>query len=302
VAIAIHVLAALFAAFAFNAVAILLPTRESLVRRALAPVFGCGALATPFFLVAPAPFRTGLAVLATPVALHVLEVVRSPESFTTAQRLFSVLTPFEFRMLKPIPRKLPIGAIVKGAIFTGVGLVVFVGGAGLHAPTAPYGEWGAWPRWLVASAGVYLGFEGLCGLALCVLPPFGWEHAPLQRAPILSRTIAEFWGQRWNRMVSLTLRKNFFDPMARRRAPVAGLLAAFAASAVVHAYIVVPVGGTVAAAQMGAFFVLQGVSLVLQTRLGVSRWRTLLARASTLFAFILTLPLFIEPGLRAFDL
>jgi hypothetical protein len=53
---------------------------------------------------------------------------------------------------------------------------------------------------------------------------------------------------------------------------------------------------------MGAFFVAQGVLLLAERALRVSRWPSTLARAWTISCFLLTGPLFVEPMLVILEL
>src|SRR5437660_1173788 len=67
----------------------------------------------------------------------------------------------------------------------------------LGPAVVPYAISG-WPRWIAGAAGGYLFFDGVTRALVAPLPLLGWEHAPIQRAPIRSRSLAEFWGFRWN--------------------------------------------------------------------------------------------------------
>jgi len=119
-----------------------------------------------------------------------------------------------------------------------------------------------------------------------------------QLVPIASRSVQEFWGKRWNRAVGAWLRAHCFLPFARRGQVRTGLVAAFSASAVFHAYFtLVAVGWTMALA-MTVFFLVQGAFVLVELRVGVARWRPALAHAWTIVGVLGCSPLFIEPILR----
>jgi hypothetical protein len=120
----------------------------------------------------------------------------------------------------------------------------------------------------------------------------------LHRAPILARTLREFWGERWARTVSLLLFARTFKPLARRGMPRLGLLASFAASALLHALVILPALGWEAAALWGSYFLAQGALVLVELALGVARWPRALAHAWVATVMLATSPIFVEPLLR----
>jgi hypothetical protein len=116
--------------------------------------------------------------------------------------------------------------------------------------------------------------------------------------PIVSRSVQEFWGKRWNRAVGMWLRAHCFVPFARRGWARLGFVAAFCASAVFHAYFTLVAVGWAMAVTMLIFFLIQGVFVLCELRMGVARWRLALAHAWTIIAVLGCSPLFIEPFLR----
>jgi D-alanyl-lipoteichoic acid acyltransferase DltB (MBOAT superfamily) len=123
----------------------------------------------------------------------------------------------------------------------------------------------------------------------------------LHDVPIRSRTIAEFWSQRWNRVVSTWLRSTLFMPLARRRQPLLGLCAAFAVSVALHAYVAWAAVGGGPALWASIFFAAQVPLIVVERRIGVAGWPAPAARAWTIAWLCLLSPLFTEPVLRVFD-
>jgi hypothetical protein len=116
--------------------------------------------------------------------------------------------------------------------------------------------------------------------------------------PIASRSVQEFWGRRWNRAVGSWLRAHCFLPFARRGQVRTGLVAAFCASAVFHAYFTLVAVGWVMAVAMLVFFLIQGVFVLFELRVGVARWQHGLARIWTVVVVLGCSPLFVEPILR----
>lgn len=113
------------------------------------------------------------------------------------------------------------------------------------------------------------------------------------REPYLARSVGEFWGRRWNLIVVKWLRRNCFDRLRSRGAGLA-LFASFALSAAMHAYLMAPLG-VAAAASMAGFFLAQPLFILAERRLGVRRWRMAAARAWTISALLVSLPLFLYP-------
>ncbi|XP_037483074.1 probable long-chain-alcohol O-fatty-acyltransferase 5 [Triticum dicoccoides] len=91
----------------------------------------------------------------------------------------------------------------------------------------------------------------------------GMETEPQFDRPYLASSLRDFWGRRWNLMVSAVLRPAVYDPVRARAGPAAGVLAAFAASGAMHEAMVCylslrwPPGGG-----MAAFFALHGACCV----------------------------------------
>lgn len=153
-------------------------------------------------------------------------------------------------------------------------------------------------RLLFGAAFVYTAMEtGTSGLRLGHRL-FGVDVPPIQQAPVLSRSVGEFWSRRWNRPVSAWLNEYAFLPLARRRQPLLGLVVAFAVSAAFHAWMFYAALGLRAALSTAAFFLLQAPIVMLETKWRVSRWPAPVARAWTLLWLGGSSPLFVDPLLR----
>src|SRR5436190_320061 len=86
----------------------------------------------------------------------------------------------------------------------------------------------------------------------------GAGGSTVRKTPIAARSLREFWGERWNRVVGSWLRRTFFVPWARRRHIGVGLALAFTVSALLHGYMALAAVGLAAALPMTTFFLLQG--------------------------------------------
>jgi alginate O-acetyltransferase complex protein AlgI len=105
------------------------------------------------------------------------------------------------------------------------------------------------PRLLPDSAPWMLRFwialVGICFLTLfarldaaaLVFRLLGFPVEKLWDCPIAATTLGEFWGQRWNRIVSGMLREVVFFPLARRVGAQAALFAVFLFSGVYHEFV-----------------------------------------------------------------
>ncbi len=127
---------------------------------------------------------------------------------------------------------------------------------------------------------------------------FGVAVPPIQRSPLLARSVAEFWAVRWNRPWSEWLRRFAFIPLARRHHSALAVLVAFTVSGVMHGLLVLPALDAGAAATMAGFFLAQGLVVLAESPLRVREWPTTASHAWTMAVLLLTSPLFVVPFLR----
>ena len=159
----------------------------------------------------------------------------------------------------------------------------------------------AWAlRWGFGLVLVYTSFESVHSTLLFAYRGLGLRMPRINDDPVRSTTLAEFWGRRWNRVVSGWLRDYLFFPLARRRRPKLGILAAFAGSTVLHFWFAWVPLDLLGGAMMASFFLVHGAGLVLERELGVARWRVGAQRAWLAAWFIVPVPLFVEPAMRLF--
>ncbi|KAL6211522.1 hypothetical protein ACLB2K_016746 [Fragaria x ananassa] len=132
---------------------------------------------------------------------------------------------------------------------------------------------------------LYLGLE--IGFALSVALPqamFGFELEPHFNEPYFSTSLQDFWGRRWNLVVSNTLRPLVYHPVRRistttskggttsgpivaakpAGAPVLPVISAFTVSGLMHEFFFYYVTRVHPTGEMMCFFVLQGVCLAFE--------------------------------------
>lgn len=155
-------------------------------------------------------------------------------------------------------------------------------------------------RWGAGTVVCYAFAEILQSTLMIAYRALGLSFPRVNERPILSRTLGEFWGQRWNRVVATWLHDYLFRPLARRRLPRAGVLAAFAGSTGLHFWVAWIPLGVVGGLWMGSFFVVHGVAVLAERAIGVARWPAAAQRGWTLAWFAISAPLFVEPMMQIF--
>lgn len=265
---------------------------DSRARRALMWILVCVGLALPW-ITSPEP-RIGRFLVALGGALvwvHCLDLSCDRRRHSPWARIWFVLTPFDTRAVRRVRPRLRHGLAVLGwAIAAAAGFWLVQQRVSSHAAWAL--RWGGglvacYALAEVAASGVTQGYLA-----------FGREPPPMHRTPMLARTIQEFWGERWNLEVRRLLYSYAFRPLVRRRGLTTALIVTFLVSAVGHAWLMLPAGGVALAGVWGLFFIIHGMLMALERRLGVARWRRPFAHAWTVSMFVLTSPLFVEPMLR----
>jgi D-alanyl-lipoteichoic acid acyltransferase DltB (MBOAT superfamily) len=126
--------------------------------------------------------------------------------------------------------------------------------------------------------------------------------ARLHRSPAASLSVKEFWGDRWNRTVSMWFREHCLKPLARRTNAKLGMLASFLVSGILHAYLVIVALDVKWALVMLSYFLLQAIFVAIEIAIEIAidpkHWNPHLARVWTLTLMIASSPLFVEPALR----
>jgi hypothetical protein len=155
-------------------------------------------------------------------------------------------------------------------------------------------------RWLGGVVLMFATFELLTALIRIVTGLLALSAPALSDTPHLSRSVAEFWSERWNLVVGRVLRERVFRPLVHRGAALA-VFATFAISAAFHAYIVGVAIGYAPALVMATFFLVQPLVLAVERRLRPRRWPVAARHAWTLGVLAALSPLFVEPILRVVD-
>jgi hypothetical protein len=239
------------------------------------------------------PFARAILTIAGLVALmQSIQIANStPADWTTAKRIWSAFVPFDVRTVRRATLSWNVPMLAKLALYPWVLLAAvwlplsFSGGLTPNVALLLKLSCGA----LFAYVVLDFSAQGLRLLHLF----FKADPGPLQRDPILSRSVTEFWGERWNLPVSRWLNLQFFRPLAKRGHPLAGMIAAFAASAALHFWLFFAAVDWERGLLAALFFLLQVPAILLERRWRVRRWPVPLARLWTL-AFILgTSPLLI---------
>ncbi|KAL8462417.1 hypothetical protein ACS0TY_032629 [Phlomoides rotata] len=99
--------------------------------------------------------------------------------------------------------------------------------------------------------------------------------------PYLSTSLREFWGRRWNRTVNSILRQTVYRPvrsateaaMGGDAAAVAGVMAAFVVSGLMHELLVWYITRAPPSWEMTMFFVVHGVCVAVEFGMAERKWR-----------------------------
>lgn len=260
-------------------------------RRAAVVVLGALGLIGPFL--APTDIAIAKGACANLVGaqfLMLLDLALGARVYGARQRVLRVVAFVDPSVAKPRTgapdRRLLLRLLAFG---TASGLMLWVA---LSAET-PLLRWGAG---LVLA---YTAFEVLHASVVIPVQLLGIQLPSFHLDPILSRSVAEFWGERWNRVISGWLRAHCFRPLARRKKARLGIALAFVVSAALHAHIFWPAVGTRLALMVGLFFAIQPLFVLMERGLGLRRQPAWIGRAWTLGALALSSPLIIEPFLQA---
>jgi len=277
-----------------------LGTSGSPARRAIAVALGAAGLLAPFAAPQQPLLRAILSLYLAWAFINMIELAREQRPRSWRFRAAQVLVLHDLRRddyarenraadVRPL--------LLLSALAAGAGaLVCWYCVCWAQALPAP------WLRWLGRySAGLlltYVAVEAVVRLLSFLYRCIGLRPPRLHDHPILSRSIAEFWGRRWNRIVGSWLGAVAFAPLSARGRPRLGVVLAFVLSALLHLYFTWAALGIGLAFMMASFFLLQPPLLLLERWLRVRNWRRPWQRAWTLGALIALSPLFVEPFLR----
>lgn len=130
------------------------------------------------------------------------------------------------------------------------------------------------------------GWIGMVGIMFCLhfglfdLLALAWRAAgvnatPLMRNPVLARSLAEFWGKRWNTAFHELVHRFLFRPVLRRTNALVATLTVFLASGLIHDLVIsIPARGGYGLPTV--YFLIQGAGMLIERspfgrRLGLGR-------------------------------
>jgi alginate O-acetyltransferase complex protein AlgI len=110
---------------------------------------------------------------------------------------------------------------------------------------------------------VFLLHFGLFHVLSCAWRTVGVDAKPLMNWPILSQSVGEFWGKRWNLAFRDITHRFLFRPFAARWSARSGLAAVFLFSGVVHDLVIsLPAGAGYGLPTL--YFVIQGAAMLVE--------------------------------------
>lgn len=215
----------------------------------------------------------------------------NPAQWTPGKRVWSAFVFFDVRRARPVRDAWDVAMLWKVALYP-VLLVASVW-VPLHSSVSGPVAWALEMACGLVFAYVLLDFAVQClRLAHRLV---GLDIGELHRDPILARSLTEFWSERWNLPVTDWLHEFFFRPWSRGGHPLAGLAAAFAASAALHFWLFYAAANLQAGLMGLAFFLVQVPALILERRWRVRRWPQWAARTWTIGFVLAASPLLIIP-------
>lgn len=263
-------------------------------RRALAAVVVALTLSTPWLASNESPVTRFLCACGGVVTVfRNLDLVRSRLDWSATRRAAHLLCVIDSRWFERLP---PFIDRTSWARVVGFGLLTattarLLGSSG----TDPNAVSDYLTRWLIGAVWAYCGAETLLAVLMASFHLGGVEVPKLHDNPILSRTLREFWGCRWNLVVHRMLVDHCFHPLMRRAGVSGAVLGTFVASAALHFWVTLAAGGFVKALSMATFFLIQAILVVIEQRARVQCWHHALQRVWTVSGVVLALPLLLEP-------
>jgi hypothetical protein len=184
-------------------------------------------------------------------------------------------------------------------------LMLVLVGAKHWLDTRAMGWWTLPVRAVVEMLQFYVLLVAMTDTLTALVKLAGVQVEPVFVHPARARGPGEFWSLRWNRVVHRFARHEVFGPVARRGGRLLAVLVTFAASGLMHEYLVVACVGWDAyrPGLMSAFFLLQALAVLFERGSGggrQGRWPPIVN-----FTWMaLTTPLFfrpLDPQIAAFD-
>jgi alginate O-acetyltransferase complex protein AlgI len=156
--------------------------------------------------------------------------------------------------LKPVKKAEYVLASLK--VLTGIGFAV----AATSMTSSPV--LAAWMLWVGLGFILYFGLFHIHAL---FLQSQGRSVVPIMKAPLLSCSVSEFWGKRWNLAFRDYAHRTLFKPMSKRLGPQLATMIGFFFSGVIHEIAIsIPAGGGYGFPML--YFLLQGVALIAERK------------------------------------
>ena len=265
-------------------------------RRVVAGAIAVLGLALPFLASPNEHVARAFAALGGILGLmRFIEALRT-RSEPPIPRALAFALPIDLLLARRAPPRFAGDVLARACVHA----AVLAAGLWLLSVRASAGEWAPLVAWVGGVVALYGAVDTAASTLRAFLMALGVETSPMQRDPILSTSVSEFWGERWNRAVGTWLRRHCFVPAMRRGGPALGIAAAFAFSAFAHFWMILAGLGLEPAIRTAAFFGVQAIVVVVETRLSLRAWPRPLARLWT-FALVLgPSPLFVGPVLETF--
>jgi hypothetical protein len=273
---------------------------SSSIRRTVAALFLAAGAVLPWLAPSFPPLRVGLGFLALVAFLKTTRICSCSEDWPIRTRVGHMVSIFHVRNTRPVPPSVPMVPVLYLALHAALACLAVAVLVALRHGQVPARS----AIRLASGVGLLYGtIACLWDLSLLGYALSGIAVPHDQFAPLHSISLREFWGRRWNTFLGDWLRHFLFLPLARRDHPALGILCAFATSAAMHGWLALIPLGWRAALMMASFFLVQGVFVLVETRLlDLPSWRAPAARAWTLGLLLAPSPLGIDPFLRAFGL
>jgi len=117
--------------------------------------------------------------------------------------------------------------------------------------------------WVGLAGMIFVLHFGTFHLVALLWKRFGVQAEPIMRAPILARSLGDFWGHRWNRGFHNLAHDHLYQRLAPKAGRAAAVMAVFLASGLVHDLVIsVPAGGGYGLPS--AYFALQGLGVLIE--------------------------------------
>jgi len=265
-------------------------------RRALAAAATALALLAPWLVSSDAPgVRVACAGGAVLALFRNLDIYRGQGEWSARRRAIHVVGTFDSRRLARVPHQ---GAWALWIRLGAFGVPTAVLSCILMGVRTPQ-DVAAWAlRWTCGAVWAYTSIETLTAFAQALAGLFGVQLPKLHDDPILSRSLSEFWGRRWNLSVRDMLYEHCFRPLRARAGPEIAVIGTFGASALLHFWLTLAAAGPTMAASMASYFLIEGALVLAERAISVRQWRVTLRRAWTAGCVLLPLPLLLEPLLN----